>query len=141
VPPQPAPAEPQPAPAQPQPAPAQPQPAPPQPAPAGDVPAQKTSPIVNLRITPGEHGATLKLGTPIQLCYGAQAGIWVKVFDARSGELLFPEGPDDGNGDCRSDLAAGPVGIDTVRIEAYANAGGTKGALQDFATLSTNVVP
>lgn len=107
------------------------------------VPEQKTSPFVNLRVTPGGHGQTLKLGTPVQLCYGVSGpGIWVRVYDVRTGEVLFPEGVDDGTGDCRNDLSAGPVGVDTVQADAYfVNPNGTRGAIRGSASLSMVVVP
>jgi hypothetical protein len=101
------------------------------------------SPFVNLRVTPGGHGQTLKLGTTVELCYGVSAPYtWVRVYDTRSGEVLFQEGPDDGSGDCRGDLAAGPVGVDTVQADAYSvNPDGTRGAIRGSASLSMIVVP
>ena len=79
------------------------------------------------------------------MLHGA-AHVWVRVYDTRTDAVLFPEGVDNGQGDCVNGVVDPPTGVDTIRIDAYTyiqnpNGTRTRGNFRDFATLSIVVVP
>ncbi len=111
------------------------------------MPAQKfTNPfLVGLTIG-GGHGSEHSIGSSTQVCYTAVPGAWVRVYDTRTGALLFPEGVDDGTGGCVNGTVDGPVGVDTIRIDAYTyfqypDGSRTRGNFRDYATISIVVIP
>jgi hypothetical protein len=102
--------------------------------------------LVGLTIT-GGHGSSHKIGSNVQLCYTAVQGVWVRVYDTSTPNvLLFPEGVDDGQGACINGVVDPPAGVDTIRIDAYTyiqnpNGTRTRGNFRDFATISIIAVP
>ena len=95
----------------------------------------------------GGHGSAHKIGTSVQLCYTAVPGVWVRVYDTKTPNvLLFPEGVDNGQGDCINGVVDPPAGVDTIRIDAYTyiqqpNGTRTRGNLRDYATISILATP